>query len=175
MRNAVQFPPGYIPYETIVLCGNTLTNVGVIFEIDNQPLLLVGRGQDLHPILWVFGLNAINGRLEELVSANALIRASSYGQSLMVLRDANLPQTVLMVGGVVAVNAVASADGKSVNISSVDLRPLSLNIFGTDHDGLSVAGSVYVQNRFRNLAAAFATSFGKPGIFPFNTAHPNVP
>src|ERR1700733_8057565 len=157
MPSTVQVPAEYVPYETVVLCGNTLRAVNLPFQVGTHPPLLIGRGADRHPSIWLSAPDAKSGVWVELVSANTVIGSSVLpAQRVMVVLDAMLPQTVIILGSVVVVNAVGSEDGTSVNIPTIDLRPVGLNISGNEIDGLNFGGNVFKANTMINVATAFA-------------------
>lgn len=157
MPNVLQLPSEYVPYETTELCGNTLRNVKVPFQIGGKQPLLIGRGFERHPTIWLTGY-AQSGAWADLVRANIVARpVAPSGQSILVLRDASQPTTIVMIGAQVVVNATSEVDGNTVHIASIDLRPAGLNIFGSDKDGLSFAGNKFSKNRFTDVAVAFAS------------------
>lgn len=158
---STQFPQGYAPYESIRLCGNTLLGVKVIFRVGPNYPLLVGRGVGEHPQIWLSGPGEM-GSWVQVVAANTAVRPIvGLGQRITVLQDATQPLTVVMIGSVVVVKAVR-LDDRSVEIANVDFRPMGLNVFGNDSEGLNFAGNRFIGNTMSGLEAAFAVNFGKP-------------
>ena len=150
----------YVPFESILLCGNALIAAKSIFKIGpNEPLRL-GRSDDKPPYVWLSGPAGVGPEWLPLVSANVVVRNSlPQGRRLAVIQDVTQPLTVVMVGNTIVVSAVLTPDGKSVSVPNIDLRPIGLNIFGDEASGLNFGGGRFMKNTFHNVAAAFATGF----------------
>ncbi len=158
MPSEPQFPSGYIPYESVTLCGNTLRAVSVIFQVGESKPFWVGKGPGNHPQIWLLALLS-NGKWIEVVRANIAVRPSVYpGANITVIQDAASPRTVVLAGTVILVDAIASGDGNSVEVPSIDLRPLGLNIFGKINEGLSFGGTTFASNNFLQVGTAFFAS-----------------
>jgi hypothetical protein len=160
MAHEPQFPPaGYGPYDSVTLCGNRLHAVGVLFQIGNRQPLWIGRSaQSKHPQVWLWALLA-DGSWVEVVTANGIVRPSvAPGASINVIRDGSSARTIVLAGAVILVDAIGSADGHSLDVPTIDLRPLGLNIFGSTREGLSFGGTRYASNTFVNVETAFGTS-----------------
>lgn len=159
MSIANGFPPGYKPYASVNLCGNTLRDVGAIFEIDNVRPILVGRGTGGHPQIWLLARLSSTASWRPVVTCNtAVVSTLSENRKVTVIIDATQPQTVVMVGNVIVVNAKHNGETDSVDISALDLRPLGLNIHGDDNVGLLFANNRFVRNTMSNVRTAFAAS-----------------
>ena len=158
-----QLPPNYVPYEKIRLCGNVLEGVKFIFRIGPNVPLLVGKGTGKQPLIWLSG-QLLGGSWLQLVAANTAVRpVGPKGQRITVIQDATQPLTIVMIGSVIAVDALG-LDDRCVDIRNIDFRPIGLNIFGNENQGLRFAGGQFVANTLDNVATAFASNFG-----------PNVP
>lgn len=156
-----QPPAGYQPYDSVWLCGNQLIGVKVIFQIGTNVPFVVGKGNGKHPLIWLSG-PSVAGSWVEIVSANKVVRSIvPLGQRVAVLQDAVEPLTVVMVGTTVVLNALG-ADGNEARIPNVDFRPIGLNIFGDEDEGLSFGGNRFVKNAFKRIGTAFAANFGGP-------------
>lgn len=164
-----ELPPDYSPYETITLCTNTLSRVGAIFQIDDAQPLLVGRGGDGHPLIWLQGRVAPTGPWLTVVKANNPVSFFGPNKRMVnVITDATRPQTLVMVGSVVVVNAMHDRQTGGVDISALDLRPLGLNISGDDHIGLLFGGNLFVGNKLSGAGAAFASVQFQTDLNDFN-------
>ena len=159
MPNVGDLPPDYRPYGSVTLCGNTLFEVGAIFKIGAVPPLLVGRGADGHPQIWLLARLSSTDLWRPVVTANvAVVPTLPENRKVTVIMDATQPQTVVMAGNVIVVNAKHNQATDSVEVSVLDLRPLGLNIHGDDHVGLLFANSLFVGNTMSKVGTAFAAS-----------------
>jgi len=159
MASATDLPLDYRPYRTINLCGNKLVGVGAILRIGDVQPLLVGRGADSHPQVWLYARRSPTESWIPVVSSN--MPAPYYTlekHPLTVVKDAARPRTVVIAGSVIIVNAQYNQEEDGVDISAIDLRPLGLNIYGDDHIGLLFAGNLFVGNTMNSVGTAFAAS-----------------
>jgi len=150
-------PAEYKPYTTIRLCGNTLKEVGFIFKIADQAPLLIGKGDnDTHPWIWLYGRMGIGGVWMPLVEKNVVVHAQ-IGNPYDVIQDARKPVTVVTVGSLILVSA-AHIDSDTVEVPTIDLRPIGLNIFGTSASGLNFGGGRFTSNTMHSVATAFGSA-----------------
>jgi hypothetical protein len=123
-----------------------------------QPLL-VGQGADGHPQIWLFTRHSPTASWIPVVKAN--IPAPFYTPEkhpVMVVKDAARPRTIVIAGSTIVVNADHNTESGGVVISALDLRPLGLNIYGGDTNGLMFANNLFVGNTISNVEKAFAVS-----------------
>lgn len=144
MRNDT-LPSNYSPPQSVRLFSNIIENVRVLFLVDRHVPILIGEKAG-KPRVWL----------------TAPVRTKSNGTRWLPLVRNNLavhPAVVVSVaadGETVTVKNAGTkvlevhAQVQDLNVSSLDLRPLGLTIYG-DEDGLHVGGMRLTENRFSNL------------------------
>jgi hypothetical protein len=157
MTGSTDAPQVFVPYESLVICGNILTNVPIIIKIGDHQPIIIGRGADNHPQIWLSAPLGTSSAWISLVGANTALRPYMLpDKKVLVLQDVKTPETVVMVGNQIVVRAAHDAVNNRANIPLVDFRPIGLNIYGDDHVGLVFGDGIFIGNKFANLAAAFA-------------------
>lgn len=164
----IEPPDGFSAYSSVLLCGNRLIDVAVIFKIGPNVPLWVGKGGQQRPKIWLSG-STQDGQWFELIRENTPVRRTApAGGHVTVIADATQPQTLVMVGNNVLVHAIELGEDE-VEIRSVDLRPCGLNIVGND-SGLMFGGNRFQRNVFRGLQVAFAVDFSASSQRPRSEA-----
>jgi hypothetical protein len=164
MSESEKFPPGNVPYDRVVLCGNTLYNVRSIFLIaGHEPLVIRRDPEDSHPHIWLFQRVGTTTEWVPLVRRNAVVRNFPLPfPQLTVIQDVTQARTVVMLGPSVMVDASYKPESECVEVPFIDLRQIGLNIFGDANSGLFFAGANFAKNTFRGTAVAFAASDPPP-------------
>ena len=141
MNQSIRLPKEYKPFDELDLCGNTLINVPVPFEVDGYVPLLIGRN-DI-PRVWL----------------NAPPPKSGTGWIPLVRQNRSLHRSVKAIEQenvvIIKINAmeilrVIKLSNSSANVVQMDLRPIGLNIHG-DESHLVVGTHVLVSNTFQNV------------------------
>lgn len=157
MTPSTDTPQVFVPYESLVICSNTLKNVPIIIKIGEHQPIIIGRGADNHPQIWLSAPVGTSSAWISLVSENTVLRPYVLpDKNVLVLQDVKAPETVVMIGNQMVVRAVHDHVNNRATIPLIDLRPIGLNIYGNDHVGLVFGGGIFIGNKFENLAAAFA-------------------
>ena len=139
-------PPDYVPFERLILCGNTLINCRVPIKMKGQPPFLVGKGQRLAP--WVWLSMPTNKDIEgwiELVERNIstnrrIVVTSPSENSVVIATTADPIQPVL---------AATRDSEEQATIHKLDLRHVGLRVYG-DKNGLVLATNTFIGNTFEN-------------------------
>lgn len=148
MRVDTSLPDGYQPYKTLDVCSNRFVDVEVVFSVNGQPAFLIGKGAT--PRIWLAApLTASRERWDYIVVGNdaitSLIQVKTVGRSHTT--TIRLKETTLLT---------ARETGPDVvKITTLDLRPVGLNIWG-DSSVLYIAGNSFVNNHFERVRTAFA-------------------
>ncbi|MGI2788872.1 hypothetical protein [Vibrio fluvialis] len=140
----VKLPTKYKPFEDIWVCNNTFKHGQVIFEIDNNPVLLIGSGKKPYEsIIWLKVPSESSKTKEwvDIISANNVknkdfkITNSEYGKEVS-FRDSPLIQFEVI--------------SKKLVIKLLDFRSIGLNIFG-GLSSLKITGHTLSNNTFTNV------------------------
>jgi hypothetical protein len=140
MKIKQTFPKGFVPYEVVNFCSNTLINVLAIIGVNDTPYLLVGKGDV--PMIWLYTQDE-NGRrqplIEKNVTKNPQIKVDIKGEEKRIC---------FSYEGKLLIEALG--DPSSVcTIESIDLTNVGININGT-YSSLFIAGTTYAGNTFSN-------------------------
>jgi len=147
MYFAEHLPPDYIPFERLLICGNTLINCSVPLKMKGKPPFLVGKGPG--PILWVWLSMPENKKIDKWlslvqknISTNRRIVVASAGESGVIITTIAAPlQPVL----------AATRDSEvQATIHTLDLRHIGLRVFG-DQKGLVLGTNTLIGNTFENV------------------------
>lgn len=142
MSNHVQVPKNYKPMHKLILCGNTLIDVNIPFEVDGGIPLLIGANGE--PQIW---LNA---------------RPPSPGMPWVpVIRQNRSMHKAAQIQGVGSDTVIVEIQGTKVlvlqkrqpdtfEVTELDLRPVGLNIYG-DRSKLMIGTNQLVSNMFQNV------------------------
>ena len=143
MRQYIALPEEYRPYSKIVICGNTLINVQIPFEVEGQVPLLIGN--DGNPKIWLIArfLSHPNVRWQPIVSRNRSLH------NAVSLTGADTENISITVGGTIILSLHKRSDGIP-EVMQLDLRPIGLKIYG-DNSKLFVGSNEFYDNTFENL------------------------
>ena len=134
-------PKDYNPFPKIIICGNTLINVEIPFEVEGKIPFLVGN--DGKPKIWLNIPSAQSGMLQPLIRANR-----SLHKAVNVKGDGTDKLSV-SVNGKNIINLTKTSDGIP-EVDQLDLRPIGLNIFGNSST-LNIGGHKLSGNTFENV------------------------
>lgn len=131
-------PKSYSPYETLVVCSNTLSGGGHILAIGDALPILVGKGEK--PQIWLQALS--NPDKNEFVT---IVEASiSKHPAVKVLEENGAIN--IHVGGTNVLSVKVLSD-TSAEVFFLDLRPLGINLYGSNSE-LKVGNSTFSGNSF---------------------------
>lgn len=139
-------PKGYMPYQDLNFCSNTILGGGQIFEIGKVIPLLIGAGPS--PRVWLQAVAAPGNKdfvmvVADSVSVHPAVDVSVKENKVVVSVKGNSVLTVEAIGEQRAV------------VSKIDFRPLGLNIFGNS-DALSLGGTKLSHNTISGVGIAFS-------------------
>lgn len=129
-------PKSFSPYNTLVVCSNTLIGgVGFVAVGDVLPLL-IGKGEK--PRIWLQAIAKPNSRdfvtvVEDSISKHPAVKI--YEESGVIRVEAS--GTLVL--------AVRPTGEDSAEVEALDFRPLGLNLHGTK-SSLTVGGSTFSEN-----------------------------
>jgi len=129
-------PKNYEPYESLLICSNTLQGGGHIVAVGETLPLVIGKGTK--PQIWLQAMN--NPEQKEFVS---IIESSVSKHAAVEIIEENGAIVVTIQGSKVLV--VRSPSENSAIVSQLDLRPIGLNLFGNE-SSLTVGGSTFSHN-----------------------------
>ncbi|GAB3215649.1 hypothetical protein [Pseudaeromonas pectinilytica] len=129
-------PSSYIPYNTLVICSNTMLGGGHIVAVGEVLPLVIGKGEK--PQIWLQAIS--NPQTNEFVS---IIEASvSKHPAVEILEQNGSIEVTIQKNKILIVRA--ESQDKAV-VSQLDLRPIGLNLVGTTAS-LSVGGTTFSGN-----------------------------
>lgn len=129
-------PTSYNPYETLVICSNSMLGGGHIVSVGDVLPLVIGKGEK--PQIWVQAIS--DPETKEFVS---IIEASvSKHPAVEILEKDGSIEVTIQDNKILIVRA--ESDNKAV-VSHLDLRPIGLNLVG-NASSLSVGGSTFSGN-----------------------------
>lgn len=129
-------PTSYNPYETLVICSNSMLGGGHIVSVGDVLPLVIGKGEK--PQIWVQAIS--NPETKEFVS---IIEASvSKHPAVEILEKDGSIEVTIQNNKILVVRA--ESENKAV-VSHLDLRPIGLNLVG-NVSSLSVGGSTFSGN-----------------------------
>lgn len=131
-------PKSYSPYETLVVCSNTLSGGGHILAIGKVLPVLVGKGEK--PQVWLQALS--NPDKNEFIT---IVEASISKHQAVKVFEGNGAINIHAGGTNVLSVRVSSED--SAEIFLLDLRPLGINLHGNNSE-LKVGNSTFSGNSF---------------------------
>jgi len=142
IKNDINLPKGYKPFPKIIVCGNTLINVQILFETYGEIPLLIG--DDNSPKIWLKAIISPQQRkFLQIVRANKALHES------------------VKVIGVGTYNISVTISNKTIislhkniegipEVTKLDLHPIGLKIEG-DNNKLMIGSNQLVNNTFNNL------------------------
>ena len=135
-------PKDYQPFPKMVMCGNTLIDVRVPFEIDGKVPLLIGNNGK--PRIWLNAPPSGPG-----LNWQPVVRANRSLHRAAVVTGAGTDMVSVTVKGLDVLSLMKGSDDIP-EVIKLDLRPLGLNIYG-DAKKLTVGMNQLIQNTFRNV------------------------
>jgi hypothetical protein len=142
-RNDIKLPEGYIPFEELTICSNQLINGKVPFQFKDNIPFLVGKG--LLPQVWLFAPVTPDGKTwKEIVDSN-----KSMSDKIAIVLSAETNSVTITVASQTLIHVTKQSEQKA-EITSLDLRPLGLNIYG-DTNGLHIGTNLLSHNIFNNV------------------------
>lgn len=153
MPKTVNLPSDYIPYHTLIICGNKLINGRIPFEVNDFVPFLVGFSEE-GPLVWI-----------QLPSTKAMdswqyvVRANRVLHNAVKITKLNKDVKVHIKDKLVL--HVVSENNETAKIVELDLRPMGLKIVGTI-DELQVGGNTMKNNIFENVDAMIGIGVEDP-------------
>ena len=142
MTHYISLPKDYKAFPKIIICGNTLINVQVPFDIENEVPLLIGS--DGEPKIW---LSARPPRTD--MPWQPMIRANRSQHTAAVIIGAGTEEVSVTVGGTKVLTLIKRPEGIP-EVTYLDLRPVGLNIYG-DNSKLMVGTNQLSNKTFQNV------------------------
>jgi hypothetical protein len=142
MTNDIALPRDYTPFPTLVLCGNTLINVQIPFEIEGEIPLLIGNNEA--PKIWLSApAQPPAKRWNQIIRANRLLHkaANILGSGTQEL-SVTISNTMVL--------KLRKMPNGIPEVTDLDLRPLGLIIYG-DTSSLMIGTNKLVNNTFKNV------------------------
>lgn len=116
-------PNSYEPYDSLIICSNTLLGGGHAVAVGDILPLVIGRG--IKPQIWLQAMS--NPQKKDFIS---IVEASVSKHSAVEVIEEDGAIVVKIQGSKVLV--VTATSEKSATISQLDLRPIGLNLFGNE-------------------------------------------
>lgn len=143
MKNKEQLPEEYQPYDSIVLCGNTLVKVQKIIDDKGFIPLLIGKGKDGTPLVWLkaktkdgfIDLVDKNIGLINIVSVNIY---ENENQLDIIINNQGKKYIVLQIEDL----------NSEPKITKLDLRTIGYNILG-DQNELKIGNTIMTGSQFQ--------------------------
>lgn len=139
-------PEQYIPFEDIWVCGNTFSNGNVLFEVDGNPVFLIGKNNQSEQKfrVWLNAPSNVGGKPvwkaviknNEVFNKNYKVSASDFGQEVSFN---GLPIIQFRL------------TGTKLIINLINMHPIGLNIVG-GVNSLSVSGNELKNNSFNKVS-----------------------
>ncbi len=140
MNNKEELPIGYVPFDKMIVCGNTLINSKVPVSVDNQPVFLIGKSEE--PLIWLQAQKKKKGSWNFLIEKNVC-----KDPNIRLLKKANMISVYLVDH--LLLYAFKDPD-EILIITHIDLRPIGFSIFG-DMEILKVGNQNISGNTFKNV------------------------
>lgn len=145
MITTENLPKGYVPYQDLNFCSNTILGGGHIFALGKVIPLLIGTGPA--PRVWLQAVAAPRSKdfvmvVADSVSTHPAVDVSVKGSKVVV-----------SVRGKSVLTVEAFGEQRAV-VSEIDFRRLGLNIFGGS-DALSLGGMKLSHNTMSGVGVAF--------------------
>lgn len=141
MDNKPQTPnsqkiPTFEPYEQIKICGNTV-GVKYLFKIDDFYPIIMGKS-NLAPIISIY--TKIDSKIKCILD-------EGWPESPQIVPTINKDWTRIEMYDYdeekwMSILKLDSTNKECPNITFIDLRPIGLNCYGDDNNGLNVAGNL---------------------------------
>lgn len=141
-------PIEFVPYETVEICSNKLINGYAIIGIGDFAPLLIGKGET--PQVWFYYQDA-KGNWLPLIQQN-----TSSTPRIKIENKIENKSTRIWMESTLIIEAYNQLNDYC-KITQIDLRPLGLNIYGTDKE-LFFAGNSFKNNKFSMIKYMFGIS-----------------
>lgn len=145
-------PTNFESYEQLSVCSNLLNGGGQVVILGTEFPLIIGKGNNGVPLVWLKAPIGNNGEFQELA------RASVATHSIVNVRRANSSIEVY-IGG----KKLLIVEEKSESLASVeflDLRYIGLDVHG-DTNFLMAGGSRFMGNMVSGSIALISFVFGQ--------------
>jgi hypothetical protein len=129
-------PNDYIPFETLIVCSNTVKGGGNLVAIGDILPLLVGKG-DI-PQVWLLAL--ANAQTNEFIPI--VERSVSKHPAVKVYEESGTLN--VMISGEIVLSVSKNSEA-SASVKKLDFRPLGLDMHGNE-ELLSVGGGSFSGN-----------------------------
>lgn len=144
-----QLPKEYNPFSRVWVCSNTFNEGEIIFEVEGNPVFLIGRDNETHKtLLWfnapIKGSNT--NRWHNIISKNKVndieyeLNTTEYGSEVTFLGQPLLQFKIM-------------DDNLVINI--INLTPIGLNIYG-GLSSLTIVGNTFSGNIFTGVSTMIA-------------------
>lgn len=156
MITSDQIPEGpeeYEPFEKLEICSNTLIGGGIPLVVDDVVPLLVGRGDV--PRIWLSAPDHPTNREWKDLVTNNTVDNEAY---LLVIDESN--DEVRVTLSETPILRVRKHSDQHAAITQLDLRPLGLDIHGTEA-GLHVTGNLISTSTFEGVTVMVNLSTGR--------------
>lgn len=139
-----KLPKEYIPFKEVWVCSNKFDSGNVIFEIDDTPVFLIGRGREASETFLWFSVpkkSGLSSKWHEVISKNKIndemftLNITDYGNEVTLGEQPLLQFKVI---------------GEKLIINMIDLKPIGLNIYG-GLSSLIIVGNNFINNSFSNV------------------------
>ena len=135
-------PKDYNPFPKLIICGNTLINVKIPFEVEGQIPLLIGNNET--PKIWLSVPEPPPAKKwHQIVRTN---RALHKDARVIGVDTAEISVWVINK----KVLSLTKREDGVPEVTELDLRPLGLNIFG-DTTKLMIGTNKLINNTFKNV------------------------
>lgn len=125
MITTKNLPKSYIPYNTLLVCSNTLTGVEHFVTVGEIVPLVVGKGDK--PKVWLQAL--IDQKSKKFI---LLVDASiSKHPAVLVYEDDDTLK--INLSGTLVLSVKATGENIA-EIDNLDMRPLGINLYGTKNN-----------------------------------------
>lgn len=149
MSSQFELPKEYEPYDELIVCSNTLINGLILFEVEGHVPLLVGKGEIPH--IWLDALIKPTGReWISLIENNRIVVESRFRNDVLEISISREEGLLKIWVGKFPILLVKSDSPTKANIKQLDLRPIGLNIYGSE-EGLQMGDDRLNKNSFENV------------------------
>jgi len=136
MITTKNLPKSYTPYNTLVVCSNTLKGGGHFVAVGDILPLVVGKGDK--PKIWLQALT--DPKTKEFIT---LVDASISKHPVVRVYEDNDTLKITVSGTLVL--SVKATGEDSAEIDTLDMRPLGLSLYGTKNE-LMVGSNTFSGN-----------------------------
>jgi hypothetical protein len=133
-------PEDYVPYPVVDICGNILRNVKYVIELKGVHPILIGKGKI--PYIW------LRFPSRDFLKWNYIVERRTAVNPAVNINQASAGRMSVSLHGKNVLDIV-KYDEDSIQISSIDLRPIGLNVFGGG-DTLQVGGTKFTKTQMQN-------------------------